>query len=485
MTRSLILTLRSMAAFILLGVFASSAAAQSVAISPAEDLSDYRQIGVRVDVTGLANDQILEFVIDDQTPHTQILVTNVEGIERPPPGAALFKCMSDGLPMHQSETFTPLISASTEDVQCALSGFKTGQAYEVRAILRSSDGRVLSRTEPLKLITNVSDVRLLPPNTRPILYVLGSIFLSIITLLLGLRWWEAKSGRSQARNAYFYIGPAILALGLLTFYPIIYGIWLAFTDANQTHLGRSEFIGVQNFFEVFASSGLVQVSLFTLTWTVVNVVFHVVLGLGIALILNRQKLIGRGVYRTILLLPWAVPAYISVLAWQGLLQPEGLVNLFLGANANFLGEANSARISVTLVNIWLGVPFMMMSLAGAMKAIPTDMYEAADLDGVSRYDQFRHITFPNLKSTLVPLSLLSFIWTFNMFNTIYLLTRGGPYLGFGKPGATDIMVTYIYDVAFEYGDYGLAAAWSVVVFLLLLSFSVFYVKQTRATEAST
>ncbi|DAC08946.1 MAG TPA: sugar ABC transporter permease, partial [Candidatus Poseidoniales archaeon] len=110
--------------------------------------------------------------------------------------------------------------------------------------------------------------------------------------------------------------------------------------------------------------------------------------------------------------------------------------------------------------------------------------EAAQLDGVSSWDSFRHLTLPNLKSALVPLSLLGFIWTFNMFNVIYLLTDGGPDLYFGEPGQTDILITYVYDVAFRDGAYGVAAAWSVVIFFMLLAFSWTYMKRTNATEAT-
>jgi arabinogalactan oligomer/maltooligosaccharide transport system permease protein len=127
---------------------------------------------------------------------------------------------------------------------------------------------------------------------------------------------------------------------------------------------------------------------------------------------------------------------------------------------------------------------MMMSLSGAIQALPRDMYEAADVDGISAWHQFRHLTLPNLKSAIVPLSLLGFIWTFNMFNVIYLMTDGGPNLRFGEPGETDILITYVYDVAFRDGAYGVAAAWSVVIFLMLVAFSWVYMKRTNATEAS-
>jgi len=155
----------------------------------------------------------------------------------------------------------------------------------------------------------------------------------------------------------------------------------------------------------------------------------------------------------------------------------------LGTDLNLLADPTGAKALVILVNIWLGIPFMMMSLSGALQALPQEMYEAADLDGVNSWQQFRHLTLPNLKSAMVPLSLLGFIWTFNMFNVIYLMTDGGPDLYFGEPGSTDILITYVYDIAFRDGAYGVAAAWSVVIFMMLLAFSWMYMKQTNATEA--
>ena len=235
---------------------------------------------------------------------------------------------------------------------------------------------------------------------------------------------------------------------------------------------------------MLTSPGVVRVTLFTLVWAISNVIFHVLFGLVLAVALNRTGLKGKTLYRTILLLPWAIPAYISILAWNGMLQPDGLINAVLGTSIDFFAGVTSARIVVILVNIWLGVPFMMMTLSGAMQALSKDMFEAAELDGVSRWDQFRFLTFPNLKSTMVPVSLLSFIWTFNSFNTIYLLTRGQPYIGFGEPGATDTLITYVFAVAFEYGHYGVAAAWSVLIFLMLIGFSWTYLQRTRATEAT-
>ena len=160
-----------------------------------------------------------------------------------------------------------------------------------------------------------------------------------------------------------------------------------------------------------------------------------------------------------------------------MLEPSGLLNSVLDTQIDWLAAPNPARTLVILVNIWLGVPFMMMALSGALQSLPRESCEAAEVDGVHSWHQFLHLTLPSLKSIVVPLSLLGFIWTFNMFHVIFLLTRGNPYVAFGEPGATDILITYVHDVAFEYGNYGIAAAWSVIIFFLLLGFPWFYLKR--------
>jgi arabinogalactan oligomer/maltooligosaccharide transport system permease protein len=333
----------------------------------------------------------------------------------------------------------------------------------------------------LNAITEVEDELPESSGTTVVLYAIGSIALSLIALLSFGAWQDKKKNRTSAKGSHLYIAPALLALAILTFYPVFYGFWLSLTDASQTHLGDEAFIGLANFLEVFTAEGFFKVTFFTIVWTVSNVFFHIVIGLFLAMILNDSRIRGRVAYRTIMLLPWAIPSYISVLIWRGIFEPSGLLNDLLGTNLNLLAEPTSAQIVVILVNIWLGVPFMMMSLSGALQAIPRGMYEAAEVDGITAWDQFRHLTLPNLKSALIPLSLLGFIWTFNMFNVIYLMTAGGPNLGYG-PGSTDILITYVYDVAFIDGDYGVAAAWSVVIFFMLLIFSWRYMRITKATE---
>ena len=386
-------------------------------------------------------------------------------------------CEADGVDMGRTAT-ERVFSPSTSMIECTLTGMVPGTVHLIE--VQGDNGTVFQS----ELSTNVGDV--LPPtgDTSAVLFALGAIVVSLIALLSYGRAMDVKAGRLHAKSAHVYIAPAMLALAVLTFYPVLYGFWLSFTDADATRLGDQSFIGLVNFIEVFTASGFLRVTLFTLVWTVVNVTAHIGLGLFLAMVLQYGNIRGKTVYRTVLLLPWAIPSYISVLVWKGMFQPEGLVNDVLGTDLNFLGDPTGAQVVVIFVNIWLGVPFMMMSLSGALQALPTEMYEAAKLDGVSSWDTFRHLTLPNLKSALVPLSLLGFIWTFNMFNVIYLLTDGGPDLYFGEPGQTDILITYVYDVAFRDGAYGVAAAWSVVIFLMLLAFSWSYMKRTNATEAT-
>ena len=393
------------------------------------------------------------------------------------PNLGYDSCTSNGTELLRTEDI-PLLPSNTTSFTCNLTGMTPGFNHNIEVF---ADGQLLMS---IQKVTDVIDVTPTGSDTSPIMFALGAITLSLIALLSFSRWRDYKLGRVKSRLAQLYVAPALLALALLTFYPVIYGFWLAFTDADQTHLGEQSFVGLQNFVEVIVSSGFVRVTIFTLVWTVVNVTAHISLGLFLALLLQRSNIRGKTAYRTILLLPWAIPSYISVLVWKGIFQPDGLINDILGTDIDFLSDPTGAQIIVILVNIWLGVPFMMMSLSGAIQALPQDMYEAAKVDGVSDWKMFRYLTLPNLKSALVPLSLLGFIWTFNMFNVIYLMTDGGPNLYFGQPGQTDILITYVYDVAFRDGAYGVAAAWSVIIFLILVTFSWTYMKQTNATEAS-
>ena len=429
----------------------------------------YRTIEIEVEIPQASNYSI--FV--DGNLHTSLMPDDGTGLA----SLNYDSCKSNNTELLEFEN-QRLIPTGATSFNCTLTGMVPGKLHTIE-VFAGEDLIYFKQAS-----TDVADQRPEAGDTSPVLFAIGAIILSLIALLSYGRWRDNKLGKTNSRLAHLYIAPAILALAILTFYPVMYGFWLSFTDADQTHLGEQAFIGLANFWEVITTSGFIRVTIFTLIWTIVNVSAHIGIGLFLALILQRSNIRGKTAYRTLLLLPWAVPSYISVLVWKGMFQPDGLINDLLGTDINFLSDPTGAQIIVILVNIWLGVPFMMMSISGALQALPRDMYEAAEIDGVTGWGAFRHLTLPNLKSALVPLSLLGFIWTFNMFNVIYLMTDGGPNLYFGEPGQTDILITYVYDVAFRDGAYGVAAAWSVIIFLMLLTFSWNYMKQTNATEAA-
>jgi len=333
---------------------------------------------------------------------------------------------------------------------------------------------------PVRATALVEVEQVADDNASAVLLAISLILLGALAILVILMFKEKKKNRSS----YLYVAPALIALVVLTFYPVAYGFYLSTTDTTASATDDPEYVGADNYKEVLSSEGFLKVCLNTLVWTVTNVFFHVTIGLFLAVLLNR-KIKGRVMYRTMLLLPWAIPSYINCLIWRGMFLPDGAINTVFGLEVNWLGSMPWAMVAVITVNVWLGFPFMMMVFSGGLQGINEDLYEAAEIDGVSRWQQFRHITLPLLKPTILPAALLGFIWTFNMFNVIYLVTQGGP-PSMSGPGGTDILITYVYDVAFSGGRrIGFGAAYSVVIFFMLLSFSVFYMRRTKATERVT
>ncbi len=216
------------------------------------------------------------------------------------------------------------------------------------------------------------------------------------------------------------------------------------------------------------------------------------LGLGLAVTMQSDRLRGRTLYRSIFILPYAVPAVLSILIWQGLFNAEfGQINNMLesiGLNAvPWFSDPFWARTMVLLVNLWLGFPYMYLICTGALQAIPTDLLEAARVDGAGPVRVFRRITFPLLMVSLAPLLIGSFAFAFNNFVLIYLLTSGGPpILDAAVPvGSTDILITFTFDLAAASGSgnrFGLAAAIAVFIFLLLMVISSLGFRYTKRLE---
>jgi len=277
--------------------------------------------------------------------------------------------------------------------------------------------------------------------------------------------------------------PAFAVMVAVVLFPLLYNFWLAFRNMSLYHFTDHKFVGLAQFRELLAQRVFWEMLGKSLVWTALNITFHVAIGLFLALLLTGPVR-GRGIYRTLLILPWAMPQYISALTWRGMFNYEyGAVNLMLTRWLHlpavpWLSDPVWAFLAPVIVNVWLGFPFMMIVSLGGLTAIPRELYEAAELDGASPWTRFKDITLPQLLPVLTPAVLLGTIWTFNNMLVIWLVSRGGQ-----PADRTHILVTYIYKVAFTYYRYSYAAAFSVVVFLLLFGFVVFTLRRTRLVEA--
>lgn len=266
-------------------------------------------------------------------------------------------------------------------------------------------------------------------------------------------------------------------------------------DGTVIATGWRVFTGTENFTTAFGDSRYSGPFLKVLLWTFAFAFFSVAstffLGLFFAIVMNDERMKGRKIYRTLMLLPYAFPAFLSALLFKGMLNTDfGFINQILlgGAGIEWLNDPWLAKLSILLVNLWMGFPYMFLICTGALQAIPDDVIEAATMDGASRFRIFRSVTMPLLLVAVAPLLISSFAFNFNNFNLVYMLTGGGPrFTDTSAPvGATDILISMVYSVAGLDGgaakNYGLASALSIIIFLIVATISVISFKKTRSLE---
>lgn len=269
----------------------------------------------------------------------------------------------------------------------------------------------------------------------------------------------------------------------------------AFTapDGRELLPGWQVLVGFDNFARAFGEESirdpLISVTLWTFTFALLSVVGCFVLGLFLAIVFNDPRMKSKKYYRLVMILPYAFPGFLSALVWGGMMNQEfGFINtvLFGGAEIPWLTNEWLARFSVILVNLWLGFPYMFLVTTGALQSIPSELTEAAQVDGATPFQAFRMIKFPLLLVSVAPLLISSFAFNFNNFNLIYMLTRGGPrdVTAGMNVGATDILISMVYKVAFvgSTADYGLASAFSILIFVLVGTISIIAFRQTKSLE---
>ena len=273
------------------------------------------------------------------------------------------------------------------------------------------------------------------------------------------------------------------------------------TGDRLNEIGWRTNVGWKNFVTIFTDKSLRGPLLGVLLWTfefaILTVLSTFILGLILALLLNDERIKGLKIYRSLLILPYAFPAFLSAYVWKGMYNTDhGFINntilhLSDSNKIHWLEQQGPARAAILIMNLWLGFPYMFLITTGALQAIPADLSESASIDGASAWQTFRQIKLPLLLVSLTPLLIASFAYNFNNFTVIYLLTGGGPILDPTlrvTTGATDILITFVYRIAFGGGvgaNYGLASAFSILIFFIIGGISFFSFKRTQSIEEAT
>lgn len=314
-----------------------------------------------------------------------------------------------------------------------------------------------------------------------LLILVGTVAIEALLYLILVKWLKYKYALP-----FMLLAPAAIGLIALVIYPLIWELRLSFTNMSLRAFKDPEFIGLKNYVRVFTEPVLKQKMFFpllgqTILWTVINITFHVGGGLFLAMLLNR-KMKGKGIYRTLLILPWAIPQVIAVLAWRGEFNfTYGYFNIILTRlglePVQWMTDPTANFIAMCLTNIWLGIPFMSVTLLGGLQSISTEFYEAAEMDGANGWQQFKNITLPLIQPVLTPAILLGTFWTFNNFNVPFFINQN-------ELESSDIMVTGLFRAAFQYNRYGFSAAFAFVIFAMLLIFTVVYMRYTRSLKGA-
>jgi arabinogalactan oligomer/maltooligosaccharide transport system permease protein len=288
---------------------------------------------------------------------------------------------------------------------------------------------------------------------------------------------------SDKRFAWQLLTPAAIVLAAVVIYPFVYNLVLSFSNMSLLHIRDWELIGPRQYEKVFTEPRFYTIFGKTILWTVVNVFFHVTLGVSLALLLH-EKVPGKALFRTLLILPWAVPPIVTALTWRGMFHYEyGAVNLILSkvfqqTPIQWLNDPVGTFTACIVTNVWLGFPFMMVVALGGLQSIPHELYEAAIMDGANAWQRFRTVTLPMLKPVMTPAIILGVVWTFNKVDIVWLVSNGGE-----PADSTHILVSYVYRAAFNLYRYGYAAAFSVIIFLMLLIFGMYTMRRMQRAQA--
>lgn len=286
--------------------------------------------------------------------------------------------------------------------------------------------------------------------------------------------------KAKSLRPYLLLLPLFIVITSVFFYPLIKTFILSFQRYSVMHPeSMGEFAGLENYQKVIEDSYFWQAFYNSIIWTVSSLTLQFILGFSLALLLN-DKFLGRGVYQGIVFLPWAIPPFIVAIFWRWMFNARyGLINdLLIRINLirnpiPFLGSVNWALPSVIVTNVWVGIPFFAIMILAGLQAIPSQVLEAASIDGAGILQKFTSVTLPLLKPVIITAILLRTIWIFNFPTLIWIMTRGGPI------NTSQILTSYLFFKAYSAGQFDYAAALSVILCLILFIYSVIYIMLTK------
>lgn len=299
----------------------------------------------------------------------------------------------------------------------------------------------------------------------------------------------SKNKFKDKANPYIYISPLMISIAILSLLPILYTIYIGFTNYNLNHMNDYTFVGFENFKEILTGN-LKPIFFPVFGWTIVfatlSALGSYIIGLIFALVLNNENMKERNIYKAILIIPWALPATIALITWQGLLNEQyGGINTLLiklhiiSSSIPWMTDVFWARFGIIMVNLWLGFPWMMNICLGALSAIDNTFYEAAEIDGASRFQKFIKITLPSITASSLPLIISSFAFNFNNFGAAYLILAGDPpRVSSQFAGYTDILVSTGYKLTQQFYRYDLSGAFSVLIFIIIGTISFINMKKS-------
>lgn len=287
----------------------------------------------------------------------------------------------------------------------------------------------------------------------------------------------------NSRADYLYVLPALVVMLVVIAYPIYYTFELSFYNTPPSlQLRDKTFIGFENYTLILSSEVFWRVTLNTFIWTIVSTLVAFVLGLGAALALHRE-FTGRGVLRAILIIPWVISAVAASYIWKWIYHSNfGVIGAvlvqigFVNRPPNFIDSVSTVLPSLIVVNVWREFPFAMIMLAAGLQTVPEQLLRAAQVDGATPWQRFWHVTFPHLRGVSTVTILLLTVANFNSFIVPWIMTGGGP------ANASHIWITHIYELAFGRQRWGIAAAYSVLLFIILMTLGYFYVRALGGAE---